>query len=87
MLAVQQPQPPTSIPDPRSVPENAPEHCPVGLPNMLSYHQYSVLTLNREPNRSWQASLRPVKAVPTRMYALRENLKALTPHYRLCVNA
>jgi Mrp family chromosome partitioning ATPase len=26
MLAVQ--QPPTSIPDPRSVPENAPEHCP-----------------------------------------------------------
>jgi Mrp family chromosome partitioning ATPase len=31
MLAVQ--QPPTSIPDPRSVPENAPEHCPVGLPH------------------------------------------------------
>ena len=30
MLAVQ--QPPASIPDPRSVPENAPEHCPVGLP-------------------------------------------------------
>jgi Mrp family chromosome partitioning ATPase len=28
MLAV---QPPTSIPDPRSVPENAPEHCPVNF--------------------------------------------------------
>ena len=27
MLAVQ--QPPATIPDPRSVPENAPEHCPV----------------------------------------------------------
>ena len=34
MLAMQ--QPPTSIPDPRSVPENAPEHCPVGLPHTLS---------------------------------------------------
>ena len=39
MLAVQ--HPPTSIPDPRSVPENAPEHCPVGLPHTLSCYWYS----------------------------------------------
>ena len=34
MLAVQ--QPPATIPDPRSVPENAPEHCPVRLLFTLS---------------------------------------------------
>ncbi len=34
MLAVQQPLP--SIPDPRAVPENAPELCPVGLSSTYS---------------------------------------------------
>jgi len=34
MLAVQQPL--TTIPDPRSVPENAPEHCPVKSPTICA---------------------------------------------------
>ena len=63
MIAVQQAQ---NIPDPLSVPANAPEHCPVSYP--YNFHLTEALIVHREQTLNSQANQMPVLGVPTKKY-------------------
>lgn len=73
MIAVQSAAP---IPDPRSIPSNAPEHCPVRA--HLSFFFLSLnANLYREPSQNLQASQMPVQVVITKRH-----VPLVRPSYR-----
>lgn len=67
MIAVQAP---ATVPNPLSVPANAPEHCPVRI--HVPEPRINAHIPHRALNQSSQAKLMLVQDVPTRQYALQE---------------
>ncbi len=55
------------VPNPKSIPENAPEHCPVTIPLYVLLILHSEI-LRRERSQSSQASPMPVMAAQTKQY-------------------
>lgn len=83
MIAVQQAAP---VPDPLSVPANAPEHCPVSLLLSGSLWRIFIRYLSRERNQNLRARQTLVRGVQTRRYVPPERRENQIPPYLSCGN-
>ena len=70
-----------SVPDPLSVPENAPEHCPV-CSNTHDNHLLNIPYFIRAPNLNLQGKQMHVMVARTKIYVLQISQRGQTQHYR-----
>jgi hypothetical protein len=75
MIAVQMP---SAIPNPPSIPSNAPEHCPVST-HLMAIHGRSDHEIRRELNQNSQGKQTPALDVRIKKYVLLQSRKDLIP--------